>query len=66
MYTPSSTIITLWAPQAMQYIWDNVSGFFYQAGGAQFTVVVIILFSVVCLVIVGLKGVLPWFKRKNY
>lgn len=52
-YTPTSTIITDWAPASLNYIWDSVSGFFYSAGGAQFTIVIIILFFTVCLAIVG-------------
>jgi hypothetical protein len=55
-YTPTSTII-IWAGQSMNYIWDSVTGFFYQAGGAQFTIVIILAFFTVCLVIVGIKTV---------
>jgi hypothetical protein len=59
-YTPSSTIV-VWAGQSMNYIWDSVTGFFYQAGGAQFTVVIIILFFAVCLVLAGIKYVIEQF-----
>jgi len=55
-YTPTSTIV-LWAGQSMNYIWDSVTGFFYSAGGAQFTIVIILAFFTVCLVIVGITTV---------
>jgi len=56
MYTATSTIITQWAPDSMNYIWDTVTGFFFQANGSQFTVVIIILFFVACLAVMGIAS----------
>lgn len=57
MYTATSTIITQWAPDSMNYIWDSITGFFYQANGSQFTIVIIILFFTVCLVVMGIRSI---------
>jgi len=57
--TPTSTIITTWAPQAINYIWDSITGFFYQANADTFIVVFIIVIGLVCLIIASIKSVVP-------
>jgi len=59
MYTATSTIITTWAPDMMNYIWDTITGFFFSAGGSQFTIVILILFFVVCIVLMGIRSIMP-------
>lgn len=56
---PTSTIITQWMPDSMAYIWDSISGFFYNANGKLFVIVIIILFGVVALVIASVKSIFP-------
>lgn len=63
--TPTSTIISTWAPDMLNYIWDSVAGFFYEANGKEFIVVFIILIGVVTLVIAGVKYVLPSTRYKK-
>lgn len=59
----TSTIITQYAPQAIQYIWDTIIGFIYTANFAQFIVVFIILVGVVCLVVASIKYIFPTFGK---
>ena len=46
-------------PDSMAYIWDSISGFFYNANGKLFVIVIIILFGVVALVIASVKSIFP-------
>jgi hypothetical protein len=62
---PTSTIITDYAPNSINYIWDSISGFLYTANAKDFIVVFIILIGVVCLVVAAIKSVFPTFGRKR-
>lgn len=55
---PSSTIITVWAPDALNYIWDVIVGFLYSANGDLFIVVFLIVIATICIVVAGVKLVL--------
>lgn len=63
MYTTTSTIAQ-WSGQALQFIWDSLTGFFYTANGSTFIVVFIILIGVVCLVVAGIKNIFPHYGKK--
>ena len=60
-YTTTSTIITSWAPDVLNYLWDSITGFFYASGanGFEFIIVFIILIAVVCIVVASIKSVIP-------
>lgn len=63
--TPTSTIITQYAPDAMNYIWDSIAGFFYTANGKEFIVVLMILIGTVCIVVAAIKSIFPSQGRRR-
>jgi hypothetical protein len=53
---PTSTLQQI-EVDGMNYLWDSITGFFYNANGKDFIIVSVILFSVVCIVILSIKYV---------
>jgi len=66
MLTSTSTVIITYGAGAMRFIWDSVWGFLFTANGSQWTIVIVILMGVVCLVIGGLRSVMRGVGRSSF